>query len=328
MTLVAITSALVKILRITSHQHRPGFENCHRSDAIILVSYHQPRNHYGRESWSSTEQSVAQYVVSHDGSAQQGFSLIEMIVSLTIVFLLLALTLAALSSGRRKADTTLCINNARSVVQAWHLYAADAEDRLVINVDGLFGGRTNWIAGNSADPLEATNRSLLSNPARSLLSTYVGRPEVFKCPADENIFYRSISMNCRLNPYREYALIPRWIAGGGADFRVFRSMTDLGRPSDVFVSVDESARSINDAYFAVDLSNTGSPDGVGRQIPLFIIDIPAVVHDEGTIFSFADGSSKRIRWSNPSVWRNSKPRTRVPQTERDVEILQSKSSYR
>ena len=105
------------------------------------------------------------------------------------------------------------------------------------------------------------------------------------------------------------------------------SLGDLVRPSSVFVTVDEAANSINDAYFAVDLSHTGTPEGHGYVSPFHVIDVPSVEHGGGAVFSWADGSATRRGWANPATFRGMEPRFHVRRPNADVEWLQEHASH-
>lgn len=62
--------------------------------------------------------------------------------------------------------------------------------------------------------------------------------------------------------------------------------------------LDDSNSTINDGYFAIDLSKTGSPEGLGAPNPYYIIDLPSSQHIKsgtGTV-SFADGHPSIHKW--------------------------------
>jgi len=54
-----------------------------------------------------------------------GFTLVELLVVISIIALLLAILLPALQSARQVARSTACLSNLRQAGQALHLYAAD-----------------------------------------------------------------------------------------------------------------------------------------------------------------------------------------------------------
>jgi len=63
-------------------------------------------------------------------SRRLGFTLLELLVVITIIAILAALLLPALSSARRKGQMVQCLNNLRQISQATFLYTDDHEDRL------------------------------------------------------------------------------------------------------------------------------------------------------------------------------------------------------
>jgi prepilin-type N-terminal cleavage/methylation domain-containing protein/prepilin-type processing-associated H-X9-DG protein len=60
---------------------------------------------------------------------RRGFSLIELLVSIAIIALLLAILLPGLSQARAQGRRVKCASNLRELAQAFHMYAADASGR-------------------------------------------------------------------------------------------------------------------------------------------------------------------------------------------------------
>jgi prepilin-type processing-associated H-X9-DG protein len=89
------------------------------------------------------------------------------------------------------------------------------------------------------------------------------------------------------------------LAGGaGTNYPIFRRTGEMASPSQTFTVLDEDQRQINDGYFAVDLSNTGNPDGQGAAIPLAIIDFPGQRHTRAATVAFGDGHVEVVRWKD------------------------------
>lgn len=252
------------------------------------------------------------------------FALVEMLVVLAAIIVLLGLLVPVLLSSRHKGDVARCLGNLRQVAIGLELYAADNEDALIINIDGFRGGFTNWVAGNMAFPVDAVDKDLLVDRGRSLLASYLASPGAYKCPADESPNVRSVAMNCGINPTRLDDQGARWVENRDEAWKVFRSTRDFFDPSRVFVIVDESEHSINDAYFAVDMTNTGHPYGQGVSDRFHLVDIPANHHLGAAGFSFADGHVEMRPWVD--VLSGSSSKAKVRANSADVAWLQAHST--
>lgn len=257
---------------------------------------------------------------------RSGYTLTELLVSIAIGSILLGLLLTSLRKGRASADSASCMSSAKQLNAAWLMYANDNNEIIVPNVDGLLGGFTNWVAGNMANKMDATDFRLLTDRSRSLLAPYVNTGLLFKCPADESKKVRSVSMNCRLNP-RSQSDRPRWVGDRNDGYMTFRTLGDIARATDTFVFIDESDITINDGFFAVDMSNTGDPAGVGKPTPYFIIDYPASFHSGAATVSFADGHIIKHHWRSRSTFTQIRPRSHVSAPNIDMSWLQAHCTY-
>lgn len=226
----------------------------------------------------------------------RAFTLMELLVTMGIIAVLLALLLPALGRARENGRTTTCRNHHRQLVLAWQMYADNHGGALPWTVDDGDGlPFTNWVAGHLRNPLEATNTALLVDPTRSLLATHAADPRLYKCPSDPSPLARSVSMNNRLNPVR--FLKPVLVIGGlGTNFMVYRHYQQIREPARIYVMLDERYDSINEGNFAVDLSNTGSFEGHGIPTPYWWLDTPAGYHSKSVNLSFADGHVETHRW--------------------------------
>lgn len=127
-----------------------------------------------------------------------GFTLVELLVSVAIVGLLLALLLPLLSHARTSSQTVSCLSNLRQVMFAFQLYASDNHQQL---------------------PAPAVARVSWENHLRPYLSSR----ETFHCLADGNLFDNFLSSY----DWRDTA-DPRTTLAG-------KAMYDIRRPETVFV---------------------------------------------------------------------------------------------
>jgi prepilin-type processing-associated H-X9-DG protein len=251
----------------------------------------------------------------------------ELLMVIAILSILSSLLLSGLTRAKSAASQSVCLNHSRQLLQAWLMYSHDFSEELVPNVDGLLGGDTNWVAGNMGDGTEAPS-SLLLDRSRSLLSPYIQEAALFKCPSDRSHFVRSVSMNCYLNPTRDPVQgPPRWVASN-LTYPIFRGQSQIVTPSNIYVILDEDSRTINDAYFAVDLTNTGNEFGQGPQNPYYIIDFPAAYHANGSTVSFADGHSIVKVWLAPSTFNEVRTRKHLQQPNVDAAWIQTHCTLR
>jgi len=200
------------------------------------------------------------------------------------------------------------------------------------------GDFSGGISGLPPGP-ETFNPAALENPEKSLLTKYLRNIAVFQCPADPRYgrysgndpsligkqvhATRSISMNQGVGtidpaydayPARDnHSGVPTlsvngpWLNGlnthrRNSPYATFGKSTDFVAvsPSQIFMMVDESPLTINDAAFAV-----------SAALPLWV-DWPSVSHNNACGFSFCDGHAEIHRWQTGSLKLN--PRDAGAQT--------------
>jgi prepilin-type N-terminal cleavage/methylation domain-containing protein/prepilin-type processing-associated H-X9-DG protein len=261
----------------------------------------------------------------------RGFTLLELLVVIAVIAILAALLLPALNRGKAAAQGAQCTSNIRQLIVAWQMYSHDNGDQLPCNADGQDGKGvfTNWVAGTMSSPVDATNTSLLIDREQSAFAQYISAPAVYKCPGDKSRFVRSMSMNCRMNPTR-IGGVPAFMEGGSSPWEIYRKSQQIRKPDWIFVILDERSDSINDGYFAVDMTNTGSRDGTGTPNPYWIIDYPAIYHNQAGRISFADGHVETHRWLEPTTLvplGRARPGSHTSSADRDVKWLQDHCTY-
>lgn len=259
------------------------------------------------------------------------FTLIELLVTIAIIGILTSLLLPSLNRGKAAAQGVQCRNNVRQLLQAWHMYCDDNNGQLPCNADGQdgMGVFTNWVAGTMSRGPDATNSNLLLDPQQSAFARYMPVATIYKCPGDRSRFVRSVAMNCRMNPTRIKGT-PAFTAGANTKYETFRKAHQIARPADIFVLLDERSDSINDGFFGIDMSNTGTRDGNGMPSPYWIIDYPASYHNRSGQIAFADGHAEAHRWLEPTTLvglGRATPGSRTSSTDRDVKWLQEHCTY-
>ncbi len=247
-----------------------------------------------------------------------GFTLIELLVVIAIIAILAAILLPVLDEAKQKAWQASCLNNHKQLALAWSIYKNDNNGSLVIDdpVTGTTLAGTNypsWVYGDMESPTDATNTLLIQ---MSLLYSDVNNVGVYHCPADRpdtdpGNHDRSYSMQPQLALYENGAP-----AAVDSTYPPMYSENQIRKtsPSATIVLLDESPATINDGFFAVDITGTQ-----------WATDLPAYWHASGCNFSFADGHAEHWRWHDPRT-SSSNPNAGNPPYP-DLERLQSDLGY-
>jgi prepilin-type N-terminal cleavage/methylation domain-containing protein/prepilin-type processing-associated H-X9-DG protein len=263
--------------------------------------------------------------VQTDSSAQPAaFTLVELLVVITIIAILAALLLPALGRAKLKAQGIYCVNSHRQLAKAWHMYSDDSNDILVYAStssasSGPPGSTSNppddyaWSGAHmSGAGNDRCNWDYNYDMARRPLWPYVGKnPGVYKCPADHSsvIFngvnkprILSMSMNLYVGGFAPVVGVdplPNGVNGHwpwAAPYMLYAKMSSLaapqGPPDKIFVFLDMREDNINWSNFMADMDGYNPTDPSQYMLG----DLPGCYHNRACGFSFADGHAELHRW--------------------------------
>ena len=102
------------------------------------------------------------HTTPHASRHPDGFTLIEILVVISIIALLVSILLLALSSARDTAKRMLCMNNQRQILIAQHTYAYDYKQNLPPRISST---------SSPAPPARRTRTTTCSPPSSTANAT-------------------------------------------------------------------------------------------------------------------------------------------------------------
>ncbi len=241
---------------------------------------------------------------SHHSIQRRGFTLLELLAVIATIAILAALLLPILGKAKIKAQRTNCLSNLRQLQFAWSMYKDDNNGVLVESYP--VNNSEVWVQGDMTKVTEAGDTNLIR---QGKLYHYNENVALYHCPTDKGVVIngirtptcRSYSMNCFMGARDPKTGVIPDTASGYTPF--FAKDSDIQRPSDTWVMLEEDERSINDGFFITD------PTGK------IWFDFPAIStlrHDYSFALNFADGSAMIWHYRDQRTLQVSMNKTEQP----------------
>lgn len=164
--------------------------------------------------------------------ARRGLTLVELLIVISGICLLAAISFPALLRVRNQAQGTVCLQNVKSLSVAWLLYKDDNDDRIVGGQAGKFPYA--WVREPTGvgTVLERQKEGIRQG---SLYSYVGGTEDAYRCPADERVVRASQLAFC------SYSI------AGGANGEVWQKTyapavkySEIIQPATKYVFVEEA----------------------------------------------------------------------------------------
>jgi prepilin-type N-terminal cleavage/methylation domain-containing protein len=246
---------------------------------------------------------------------KRAFTLVELLVVISIIALMLAVLMPTLGKAREMARTLVCQTNLKSLGTSWQAYASDNSGNLVcaMTMDGSASGdvgdpllyahtQYSWVW----KPYDADNDFTYANPLYTVINIpiehrqkgikngklfpYSADVGVYHCPSENSKFghYRSYSIADGM--YGEMAFMPlsntfRW--------KSHTKLSQIKRPVSKYVFVeDNEARPYNEGSWKPVLNNDPTN-------PYILYDPLVIRHARSSrsCYAFADGHAEQRSWS-------------------------------
>ena len=226
-----------------------------------------------------------------------GFTLLELLVVISIISMLMSIMLPSLKQAKEQARQVVCLSNIRQVTAAWFGYTVDCDDRLCspateFNDAAIWGQLAippynHWVADGPGMPFNAmcgTEQAL----EEGALWSYLEVAKVYKCESDRMGFIRSYAMNHAMGDARE-----------SCGEKNYTSFGEIRTPSQRLVLVDAKLSPVRDPggwMHGVGPEGSFEPIDTHSMRWLPQAELVTARHNRGCMMSFADLHMEQWRW--------------------------------
>lgn len=235
----------------------------------------------------------------------RAFTLIELLVVIAIIAILAAILLPVLSRAQKRAQMIYDLNNFKQLQLCYHMYVSDNSDLLPLNfVSGGTAFAHSWVVGDAQTDTSTTN---IQN---GVLFQYNQQVKIYQCPANMKTinasagFGKTITVpqtrTCSINyslggNSTENPNGPWTLTRGSYTWNSYQKFSNIQatRIAQTIVFADESQWTLDDGAFAM----------YPLENPMINswFNLPCNRHNNGTVWSFADGHCEYWKWHGTLV---------------------------
>jgi len=230
---------------------------------------------------------------------KKGFTLVELLVVITIIAILVALMLPAINKAKSVGQRVACINNQKQLQMAHMTFSDDHDDKILYSSAWKHepSAPYAWAPG-SLNVSQFLNRRFWAK--KLPLYPYFKNEDILKCPADKDTVkimnkqgtsikeliprHRSYSINIHVGGWSG------WPVQEDKEWRIYHKYNEIEKPSNIFTFIEMPFEFINAGCFRV-VMNEGAPTH-----KVYDMDVPGSYHIDGTALAFADGHAETKRW--------------------------------
>jgi prepilin-type N-terminal cleavage/methylation domain-containing protein/prepilin-type processing-associated H-X9-DG protein len=238
---------------------------------------------------------------SNHAARRGGFTLIELMVVISIISLLMSIMLPSLNRARESGQRVVCGSNMRQLTFAWYLYSWDNDDKLC-SANTYFNdapagfedkGSDYWVSDGLYEPPPSTNPLGGTEAAieQGVLWSYAGKTvDVYKCKTDTSELLRSYAISRTMNG--------KTCNCEHDNIKPFKSWTEIERQAERLVFIDASSRIewIDGSFCQMDQIDAVSPEWI---LPDYHSRNITARHGDGCNVTFADIHWEYWKWRDP-----------------------------
>lgn len=225
---------------------------------------------------------------------RRGFTLVELLVVMSIIALLMSILLPGLSRAGEQAKRMHCQANLKNLTWAWYMYAGDYDGKLCSADTGWNSPGNNWVADGPMIPSNGIGGS--EQAVRDgVLWSYVRVLETYKCKSDRSSLLRSYCLSRTMNGKN--------CSCEEDKINAFSKLSKISRPEEkpVFVDAESLERWIDGSFSPVADLTAAPPEwysAPNRNI--------TARHSDGCNLSFGDAHCEYWRYRDARTVRLAK----------------------